>query len=617
MASRIEDYGLIGDRETAALIGRDGSIDWLCWPRFDSDAVFAALLGTPEHGRWLLAPAGTQAAVRRRYLDGALVLETAFRMPDGGLAVLTDFMPERGENSDVVRIIEGRQGRVPFRMELVLRFGYGADVPWVTRLPGDGGLRAVAGPDKVVLRTTAPLQGQGLRTVASFTVEAGQRIPFVLSHVPSHRPDPAPVDAGRALDETLAGWRAWSGRCRPAGGWTEAVRRSAITLRALAYRPTGGIVAAATTSLPEAIGGARNWDYRICWLRDATLTLLALLQAGYRDEAEAWRDWLLRATMGSPEQIQVMYGLSGERRLREWELGWLPGYGGSRPVRAGNAAHVQLQLDVFGELADAFHQGHRHGIPMPPEAWALQRALTAHLGQVWTQPDCGIWEVRSAPRHFTWSKVMAWAAVDRAVRGIEAFGLDGPLERWRDLRRRIHEDVCAHGYDERRGSFVQAYGAAELDASLLLLPAVGFLPPEDPRIRGTIAAVERELIEDGLVRRYRSESAPDGLGGGEGAFLACSFWLADAYAMTGRREEAVALFDRLLGLRNELGLLSEEYDPRARRMLGNFPQAFSHTALVRTAYALCTDDAEAARRHGAGAEAQAGPMKKKARPSIA
>jgi len=601
MPGRIEDYGLIGDRETAALVGRDGSIDWLCWPRFDSDACFAALLGGPEHGRWLLAPADPPAQVRRRYRPGTLVLETEFETAEGALAVLTDAMPERGTDSDLVRVVTGRRGRVAFRSELVLRFAYGAAVPWVTRLPDGPGLRAVTGPDKVVLHTPAPLRGEGRRTTSEFTVEAGQSVPFVLAYTPSHLPDPPPPDAARALRETERSWTEWSARCRPAGRWSEAVLRSVITLRALTYRPTGGIVAAATTSLPEEIGGPRNWDYRICWLRDATLTLLALLRAGYRDAAADWRDWLLRAAMGSPDQIQVMYGLAGEKRLREWELDWLPGYEGSRPVRVGNAAHEQLQLDVFGEVADVLHQGHRLGITIPADAWALQTALTCHLERIWALPDCGIWEVRSAPEHFTYSKVMAWAAVDRAVRGIEAFGLDGPLGRWRDLRAHIHDDVCRNGYDARRGCFVRSYGSREVDASLLLLPAIGFLPPDDPRILGTVAAVEQDLLRGGLVRRYRTESAPDGLGTGEGVFLACSFWLADAMAMTGRREEAVELFEHLLELRNDLGLLSEEYDPSARRLLGNFPQAFSHTALVNTAYTLAGDVERGGLRHGAPA----------------
>ncbi len=606
MPGRIEDYGLIGDRETVALVGRDGSVDWLCWPRFDSDACFAALLGGPEHGRWRIAPVESPARLGRRYRDGSLVLDTEFEMPDGSLAVLSDCMPERGTESDLVRIVTGRRGRVAFRAELVLRFGYGANVPWVTRLPDGSGICAVTGPDKVVLRTPAPLHGEGLSTVSEFTVEAGQSVPFVLAYAPSHLPHPAPLDAADAMARTERAWRDWSARCQPAGAWTEAVRRSALTLRALTYRPTGGIVAAATTSLPEAIGGQRNWDYRICWLRDATLTLLALLHAGYREEAVAWRDWLLRAAMGSPAQIQVMYGLAGERRLSEWELDWLPGHAGSRPVRVGNAAHAQLQLDVFGELADALHQGHLHGIPLSPAAWALQRSLTNHLAEIWESPDQGIWEVRSPPQHFTYSKAMAWAAMDRAVRSIEAFGLEGPLARWRALRQRIHEDVCTRGYDAGLGSFVRAYGSREVDASLLLLPAIGFLPPDDPRIRGTIAAVERELLQDGLVLRYRTERAEDGLPAGEGVFLACSFWLADAYAETGRREEAEALFERLLALRNDLGLLSEEYDPVARRMLGNFPQAFSHTALVNTAYGL-SGRAEAGARHP-GASAAPDPQ---------
>jgi GH15 family glucan-1,4-alpha-glucosidase len=586
MALRIEDYALIGDLETAALVGRDGSMDWLCWPRFDSGAVFAALLGKPEHGRWKIAPYSSQHTTHRAYRDGTLVLDTVFETAEGAVC-LTDFMTLRNEGtSHLVRLVTGLRGCVALRCELVLRFDYGSVVPWVERLPDGSGIRAIAGPDMVVLRTPAPLRGENLHTVGDFTVSEGETVPFVLAYSPSHLPVPEPIDGKGALEQTEAEWRAWSARCQPAGRWSAAVLRSAITLKALTYQPTGGIVAAPTTSLPEWIGGERNWDYRYCWLRDATLTLLALLRAGYEDDARAWRNWLLRAAAGSPEQIQIMYGLGGERRLDEQELDWLPGYEGSRPVRTGNAAHGQLQLDVIGEVLDALHQAHRRGLQFSREAWALQRALVGHLEKVWQEPDQGIWETRSAPRHFTFSKVMARAAVDRAVRAVEAFDMKGPLEAWRALRNRIHADVCQHGYNRALGSFTQSYGSAVLDASLLLLPTVGFLPPEDPRILGTIAAVEQHLLSNGLVRRYTTNEFEDSLSSQEGVFLACSFWLADAYAMTGRRDEAVALFDHLLSLRNDLGLMAEEYDPAAGRMLGNFPQAFSHIALVNTAYNL-------------------------------
>ncbi len=585
MPLRIEDYALVGDTETAALVGRDGSVDWLCWPRFDSGACFAALLGTPDNGRWRIAPADPEARVSRRYRDGSLVLETCFATAEGEVVVV-DCMLHRDHSPGLVRLVVGRRGRVAMRMELVLRFDYGRSVPWVTRLPDGGGIRAIAGPDMAVLRSPVPLQGEDLRTRAEFEVEAGDRLGFVLSYGLSHLSPPTSMDAEAAVEETDAAWRDWSSRVQEAGCWTEAVRRSAITLKALTYRPTGGIVASPTTSLPEWPGGMRNWDYRYCWLRDATLTLLAMLRAGYDDEALAWRDWLLRAAMGSPSQIQIMYGLAGERRLPEFAAEWLPGYENSRPVRIGNAAHVQLQLDVFGELMDVMHQAQRRSLPTPAAAWALQRALIAHLETIWDQPDEGIWEVRDQRHCFTYSKVMAWAALDRAVRGIEAFGLDGPVDRWRALRRTIHDDVCRHGYDPKLGSFVRSYGSRETDASLLLLPAIGFLPPEDPRILGTIARVEKELLIDGLVRRYRTERVFDGLPGKEGTFLACSFWLADAYAMTGRMEEARALFEHLLSLRNDVGLLSEEYDPGSGRMLGNFPQAFSHTGLINSAYTL-------------------------------
>ena len=584
MPSRIEDYAIVGDCETAALVARDGSIDWLCWPRFDSGACFAALLGGPEHGRWLVAPADTEARVSRRYRDGTMILETDFETDEGAVTVV-DFMPLRGSASDLVRMVVGRRGRVAMRTELVLRFHYGAIVPWVSRLD-DGRLRAIAGPDMIVLDTPVRLHGHGLTTVGEFSVSAGETVPFVLTWGPSHLAPPPSVDPGRALGDTERFWRAWSGRCAYAGEWGSAVERSLLTLKALTYRPTGGIVAAPTTSLPEQLGGTRNWDYRYCWLRDATLTLLALMDAGYYEEAGAWRDWLLRAAAGSPAQAQIMYGIQGERHLREWELDWLPGYEGAAPVRVGNAAHAQLQLDVFGEVMDAFHQAREGGLAESRQAWHLQRALLGQLETIWDQPDRGIWEVRGDPQHFTYSKVMAWVAVDRALKSAEQFRLEGPLDRWRALRARIHDEVCRKGWSEARGSFVQAYGSALLDASLLQLPLVGFLPPDDPRVRATVAAIERELMVDGLVLRYDSGATDDGLPAGEGAFLACTFWLADNYVMQGRRDEARRIFEGLLKLRNDVGLLSEEYDARAGRLVGNFPQAFSHVALIGTALNL-------------------------------
>lgn len=580
----LEDYALIGDCETAALVGRDGSIDWLCWPRFDSGACFAALLGTPQHGRWLMAPAAAPVRVARRYLPGTLILETVFETGEGAVA-LVDFMPLRGTASDLVRLVEGRSGRVRMRTELVIRFDYGSIVPWVHRL-ADGALAAVAGPDQVTLRTPARLHGEDLRTVGELEVGAGELVPFVLTYTASHLPPPEPLDVAAALADTERFWRDWSGRCAEAGEWTEAVRRSLITLKALTYAPTGGIVAAPTTSLPEQLGGTRNWDYRFCWVRDATLTLLALINSGYRDEAHAWRHWLLRAIAGSPSQAQIMYGIAGERRLTEWEVPWLPGYEGSRPVRIGNAAHDQLQLDIFGEAMDAAHQARSAGMAPEPTSWHLQRAMLDHLELVWREPDEGIWEVRGPRQHFTYSKVMAWVAFDRAVKDARAFGLDGPVERWSAVRDTIHEEICERGFDAGLGSFVQAYGVPLLDASLLLLPVVGFLPADDPRILGTIAAVERRLVRDGLVLRYDTAETPDGLPPGEGAFLACSFWLADAYVVTGRLPEARRLFARLLGLCNDVGLLAEEYDVHAGRLVGNFPQAFSHLALVNTAQNL-------------------------------
>jgi len=605
----IEDYAIIGDLQTAALVGRDGSVDWLCFPRFDSPACFAALLGTEEHGRWLLAPAGGVRRVSRRYRGDSLILETTFETEDGIVRVV-DFMPPRGIDPDIVRLVEGVDGRVEMRMDLAIRFDYGRMVPWVHRVAdrgdptplsdatedgadrraGRGDLRAVSGPDALNLQAAVPVHGSDNRTVARFTVGPGQRLPFVLTWFPSHHAAPAPIDPLVALDDTVTFWEEWSSGRRYRGRWEEAVTRSLLTLKALTYQPTGGIVAAVTTSLPEHVGGVRNWDYRYCWLRDATMTLTTLLLAGYTDEARAWREWLLRAAGGDPSKLQIMYGPAGEPRLPEVELDWLPGYEGSRPVRTGNAAHSQRQLDVYGELMDALHQARQLGIDPSQETWRLQVALLDFLEGAWREPDEGLWEVRGPRRHFTHSKAMTWVAFDRAVQAVERLGEEGPVERWKSLRDEIHAEVCAKGYDADRHTFTESYGSPELDASLLLLPAVGFLPPTDERIRGTIAAIERDLCEGGFVRRYRAGDGEanhvDGLPGGEGAFLACTFWLADAYAMTGRVDDALKLFTRLLDLRNDVGLLSEQYDPVAGRMLGNFPQAFSHVPLINTALHL-------------------------------
>ncbi len=583
MASRIEDYALLGDCETAALVARDGSIDWLCWPRFDSAACFAALLGGPEHGRWRIAPVDAGATSTRRYRGHTLILETTFAAADGAVTVV-DFMPLRGPMSDLVRIVRGRRGRVAMRSELLLRFNYGSSIPWVTRIDG-GALRAIAGPDMVILRSSVPLRGEGLSTVGEFSIGAGETACFVMTYGPSHLPAPSGVDAEKALVDTEAFWEGWAARCSYRGEWRDPVMRSLVTLKALTYRPTGGIVAAPTTSLPEQPGGPRNWDYRFCWLRDATLTLLALMDAGYTEEAQAWREWLLRAVAGHPADLQIMYGLAGERHLMEWEVSWLPGYEQSRPVRVGNAAHGQLQIDVFGEVLDALHHARRHGLT-GVDGWNLQKALVGYLETVWDRPDRGIWEVRGADQHFTHSKVMAWVALDRAIKTAELYTLDGPLDRWRSLREQIHSAVCENGFNTSVNSFVQAYGSTQLDASLLQIPLVGFLPPEDPRVVGTITAIEQRLVSDGLVYRYDSELTDDGLPAGEGAFLACSFWLADNLALIGRRKDARRLFEHLLGLCNDVGLLAEEYDPGARRMTGNFPQAFSHVALVDTALNL-------------------------------
>jgi GH15 family glucan-1,4-alpha-glucosidase len=582
---RIEDYALIGDCQTAALVGRNGSIDWLCWPRFDSPACFAALLGTPENGYWRISPLDRSANVRRAYRAGTLVLDTEFETGEGAVT-LTDFMPVQSGQSDLVRIVTGRRGRVAMETEGVLRFDYGASVPWVTLGTDRLSARAVAGPDMALLCSPIPLENRERRTWAKFEIGAGEELAFVLTHCESHLEAPHKVDPHDALAQTEAFWKDWSARCKVGGEWSGAVCRSLITLKALTYAPTGGMVAAPTTSLPEKIGGVRNWDYRYCWLRDATLTLLAMMDAGYYDEARAWREWLVRAAAGSPEQIQIMYGIGGERRLPEFELPWLAGYEGSKPVRVGNAAAAQLQLDVYGELMDALWQACKGGLAGHDIAWGLQHALLEHLTKAWVQPDEGIWEVRAPPRHFTHSKVMAWVAFDRGIKMVESFQLAAPVERWRELRERIHADVCRNGFSRKRNAFVQSYGCEELDASLLQIALTGFLPATDPRVVATVEAIRKELTVDGLVMRYRSHESVDGLPRGEGVFLACSFWLADNLCLQGRWDEARELFQRLVGLANDVGLLAEEYDPVGKRLLGNFPQAFSHVGLVNTAMNL-------------------------------
>jgi GH15 family glucan-1,4-alpha-glucosidase len=592
---RIEDYALIGDCHSAALVSRAGSIDWLCWPRFDSPACFAALLGTPENGFWRMSPGQGATAAARRYRPDSLVLETEFETDTGAVTVI-DFMPVRTTHCDLVRMVVGRRGRVAMESEGVLRFDYGSAVPWVSLSDDRKRLRAVAGPDMVQLASRVPLENRDRKTWARFTVAAGEVYPFVLSHSPSHLDHMHELDAERSAAETERFWTEWSQRCTYSGDWGGLVRRSLITLKALTYAPTGGIVAAPTTSLPEKIGGVRNWDYRYCWLRDATLTLLALMNAGYFEEAKAWREWLLRAVAGSPEQMQIMYGIAGERRLTELELPWLCGYEGSEPVRIGNAAAAQVQLDVYGELVDTLYQACKGGLARHDAAWSLQRALLEHLARVWVQPDEGMWEVRSPPRHFTYSKIMSWVAFDRAIKMVEHFALPGPVDRWRELRERIHADVCRRGFNRKRNAFVQCYGSDELDASLLLIPITGFLPCSDPRVLSTMEAIRRDLTVDGFVQRYRTERAADGLPPGEGVFLACSFWLADNLCLQGRWDEAGELFNRLLGLCNDVGLLAEEYDPVARRMLGNFPQAFSHVGLVNTALNLSARDKPAEQR---------------------
>jgi GH15 family glucan-1,4-alpha-glucosidase len=584
MAGPIEDYALIGDCQTAALVSREGSIDWLCWPRFDSDACFAALVGEESNGGWRIAPADPEVRVSRRYRPGTLALETTFETGTGAVTVV-DFMPPRGRGPHLVRLVVGKSGRVDMKMRLILRFDYGVAVPWVTRRP-DGGLCAIAGPNMVLLRTPAPLKGVDLTTVSEFTVKAGETVPFVLSFGPSHRRPPPPIDPTRALDKACRFWTGWAKACEVEGPYAEAMRRSLLTLKALTYAPTGGLVAAPTTSLPEQFGGARNWDYRFCWIRDATFTLLTLMNAGHSEEARAWAEWLRRAVAGAPAEMQIMYGIAGERRLLEWKADWLGGYEGAAPVRIGNAAHKQFQLDVYGELMDAFHHARENGL-VGDDVWAVQRAIIEHVTKVWREPDCGMWEVRGPPRHFTFSKVMAWVAMDRAVKAVETYDLPGPVDDWRRVRDEIHEAILKHGVNPKTGAFRRAYDDDSADASLLLLADVGILEPDDPGFAATVAAVERELLtDDGLVLRYDTCTADDGLPPGEAAFLPCSFWLANAYARLGRVDDAKRLFERVLSLCNDVGLFSEEYDPGCKRLAGNFPQAFTHVAMLTTAMNL-------------------------------
>jgi GH15 family glucan-1,4-alpha-glucosidase len=587
MALPIEDYALIGDCETAALVGLNGSIDWLCLPRFDSEACFAALLGDDNNGHWLIAPTDTNATITRDYRSDTLILETRFETKTG-VATLIDFMYPCEQHPHIVRLVVGEKGTVDFETEFVVRFGYGEQIPWVTMLP-DGRLRAIAGPNRIVLQSTIKLRGEDFKTKGKFTVRQGETVSFALTHTESFVPEPPRVDTETLIHGAEQYWRGWTSDCTAKGPYADIVKRSLITLKAMTYAPTGGVVAAATTSLPEQFGGPRNWDYRYCWVRDATLTLLALMNTGYYEEARAWREWLLRAVAGSPKQMQIMYGIAGERRLYEIELPWLKGYEDSTPVRVGNAAHNQVQLDVYGELLDALHQARKGGLAPEHSGWELQLAIAEQLEEMWHAPDDGIWEVRSGPEQFVYSKVMAWVAFDRSIRSSERFGLKGPLARWRKTREAIHKQVCEMGYDKGLNSFVRAYGAKEVDASLLLIPAVGFLPATDPRVAGTVAQIEKTLMKDGLVQRYDTSKADDGLPPGEGMFLACSFWLVDAYLMMGRQKDAVDLFERLLALRNDVGLLSEEYDTTAKRLCGNFPQAFSHLALVNSASNLGRD----------------------------
>ncbi|MET0219720.1 MAG: glycoside hydrolase family 15 protein [Tardiphaga sp.] len=583
MFSNIEDYALIGDCETAALVNRDGSIDWLCWPAFDSDACFSALLGSKEHGRWLIAPEAEITECSRRYRGDTLILETRLETADGAVTLI-DFMPPRGAASDIVRIVRGERGRVTMRTELVIRFGFGTNIPWVRR--EDSALLAICGPDMAVFRSPIETHGENMTTVASFEVKEGDSIPFVLSYGPSHLPVPAPIDPDRALQETEEFWLEWSSRCTYRGEHQALVMRSLITLKALTFAPSGGMVAAPTTSLPEKLGGSRNWDYRFCWLRDATFTLLVLMNSGYTEEARAWHNWLLRAVAGSPSEMQIMYGIMGQRRLLEWEADWLPGYGGALPVRIGNAAHAQLQLDVYGELIDSFYQTRVAKLELDGDTWAVEKEVLRHVADVWQRPDHGIWERRGNGKHYVFSKVMCWVAFDRAIKSAENFNLEGPVEEWRALRDEIHCDVCEKGFDPRTKSFVESYGSDVLDASVLLMSSVGFLPASDPRVRGTVAAIETYMMRDGFVLRHDPREVTGEVQPIEGAFLACSLWLAEVYIQMGDLDKAEALFDRVVGIANDVGLLAEEYDPLVKRQTGNFPQALTHISLIAVAHNL-------------------------------
>ncbi len=583
MAARIEEYALIGDCQTAALVDKSGSIDWLCWPTFSSEACFARILGTDENGYWKIEPCDGEWKTTRKYREHTLIVETVFDCSEGAVR-LTDFMPVRGRNSDVIRIVEGIRGTVRMRMELCLRFDYGRTVPWVRRV--QNGVRAIAGPNLAILRATVPTHGENLKTLAEFPVMEGNRVCFTLTYGFSHQEDPEPIEVEQAFKDTEKFWQEWSGQLQYAGKYREVIERSLITLKALTYLPTGGVVSAVTTSLPESIGGVRNWDYRYCWLRDTTFTLLALANAGYHDEAVAWQDWLVRALAGSPEQVQILYGLHGERELLEWEVGWLPGYENSKPVRIGNAAAVQMQLDIYGEMLDSFfHAQHKMGCHTENDFRVLA-LLIRHLETIWQQPDEGIWETRGGPQQFTYSKMMAWVAFDRAVLIAEQMRYEGEIEKWKEIRDAIHQQICENGFNAHKNCFVQAYGSDEPDASLLLMPLVGFLPGSDPRVQGTVEAIRRELMPNGLVLRYNTSKVNDGLPPGEGVFLACSFWMVSSLKAVGREEEARKLFEHLLTLTNDLGLLSEEYDTREKRLVGNFPQAFSHIALVNAAFDL-------------------------------
>jgi GH15 family glucan-1,4-alpha-glucosidase len=594
MAAKIEDYALIGDCETAALVDRNGSIDWLCWPDFSSEACFAALLGKEENGYWMIAPASGKWKTTRRYRPHTLILETTFDHADGSFRLI-DFMPVRQRNSHIVRIVEGIRGKVSLRMELALRFDYGRTVPWVTGMKD--GIRAIAGPNLVVLRGSIAMHGENLKTVADFTVSRGDRVQFSLAYGSSYKPNPRKIDVELTLEDCEQRWCRWTHRLKYKGEYRDAIERSLITLRAMIYRPSGGIVAGVTTSLPEFIGGVRNWDYRYCWLRDSTFTLLALANGGYFNEAAAWQDWLLRALAGSPEQVQIMYGLKGERQLLEWEVGWLSGYENSLPVRVGNAAAGQVQLDIYGEMLDCFFHAVRWMGRHTADDFRVLVLLLEHLETIWQAPDEGIWETRGGPQHFTYSKMMAWVAFDRAVLLAEQLHCEAPVDKWKTIRATIHSEVCARAFSEERNSFVLAYGSDQLDASLLLMPVVGFLPGSDPRVKGTVEAIERDLMSTSLVQRYDTSNVNDGLPSGEGVFLACSFWMVSALKAIGREKDARALFARLLAMGNDLGLFSEEYDVDGRRLVGNFPQAFSHIALVTAAFDLMKGAGVRSRAH--------------------